>query len=370
MDCKKIFMLGCSTLVAGAAFTACGDDSSSGSVYRESDDVQELNFKVDTENKTISISYLYTEEMCVTDSLHTTFKWDVVQSGNIQESYTYVTIGDTLVMLRYYEDEEEYESLVLLGGDTKTLNGTWEALNCDYVDDALECYESIKNRTKTLTISDGKAVSKVTYAPVAVNDDYMNSEFTADMIWSLAKGSNDMYIGSLGDIDSEYVDVMIEKYDIEVLNQSKDSMSFVLDGQTFDYKVNRFSKSSGRISADVVVSSGGETCSIDYEYAFADESFCKASNAEYFSYENSYVWDFDKDTYKRDEDGNRIKYYYAYSYENVDDVEFGECVINLKVDASVDDALKTLAKKAPSGTSGLGRILKAQDRFFSLFSAK
>jgi len=269
----------------------------------------------------------------------------------------YKFVGDTLVIVQNPGSSYEY-GIVLTGGIAGKLYGTW-TMNawCDYDDNEISCDSSYTSRyVYEYKFGKNSITAKRTRVTEEVEDDeenyddYMNSSFMKNFFYSLYNEYQfDLYVWSLRWEDSSAVQSYSAVY--PVTSKSKTSMTFTADDKNVTVKVNEFKYDyeAEEFSTKVSVSTGSNTCSLEYELVEEiTSSYCKTENAEYF-----YV-DEEEDAY-----GNVFYYALEFEKDNVD--EFNECLNEMFYGKSV---AKVLNKKVVTSTVDHEKLEKLQHKFY------
>ena len=275
-------------LASALFFFACsGDNSTSSSEISGTTEYQHVS--IDKENHRIVVSQdAHTKEFC---TLHqNVFSWDEISYEADQGSdvTTYEIHGDTLVVFFYgSKDDPHY----YLGGSTDKIYGEWKNTGCfKYLDkvacpskeerDFEEQYEEL-----VLTISENKFQEEHVYKPAYFKyDDYMNSAYLLNLYAVLKNdhmGLSADISGSLFSPEQEsYIKIIEEESGIEVLEQTKTSKKFKLDGKTYDFKVTDVERDSLDYRVAISVKSGDKECSYEERQVSVTKENCKDQTTE------------------------------------------------------------------------------------------
>ena len=291
-------------LASALFFFACSDDGSSSSPenFENAESQQESgqeskpetqresqHVSIDKEKHRIVVSQdAHIAEFC---TLHqNVFSWDEVSYEADQGSdvTTYEIHGDTLVVFFYgSKDDPHY----YLGGSTEKIYGEWKNTGCFKYQDKVSCpseeerdfdeqYEEL-----VLTISENKFQEEFVYKPAYFKyDDYMNSAYLLNLYAVLENdhmGLSASVSGSMFSPEQEsYIKIIEEESGIEILEQTKTSKKFKLDGKTYDFKVTDVERDSLDYKLTISVKSGDKECSYEERQVSVTKENCKDQTTE------------------------------------------------------------------------------------------
>jgi hypothetical protein len=199
-----------------------------------------------------------------------------------------------------------------------------------------------------VTISGTSVSSKVTYYYEVDDDfdddfdDYMNSRFMSRLYSNLADGYFDLPgFGNLDEEDSSGVEEYEKDAGINVLKQTKNSVSFKFKDQTFSVSVKEFRSFEEGRSVSFTIGYNKISCDYQEEEGEVTKNTCNAQYGEFF----------DKGT-RRDANDNEITI--AYEYEKSNEKTFSKCI------ESIEDSVYALTSdKSNSDDDGdCGRIIQ------------
>lgn len=282
---------------AALTFTACGDDSSSGTEDIGNSDRQSGNsptditnvyFKIDPEQKQMSI---HTNGICrIKDG---TPYWEDGYDANAA-MYHFRLQNDTLVM---YHPEREFseEYYVRLSGTPGNLDGQWQ-------------YAAYLNGLNKITPEGGNNILNGEIIQISGTDaelitslrDYADFTETEGMYFGMESifryQDNDstrfekgIYSGDeffFYEVDSFNLDRYHNDY--EVLDRTRNSITILRKGQEFTLEVSDIYYDLFTHSLTYKVSSNGKTCSNDFEYHFIQQDECKKQNIDILA-----IYDYD-----------------------------------------------------------------------------
>lgn len=279
-------------LASALFFFACSDDSSSSSPENSENIESQQEYQhvsIDKEKHRIVVSQdAHTAEFC---TLHqNAFDWGEISYEEDQGSdvTTYEIHGDTLVVFFYgSKDDPHY----YLGGSTEKIYGEWKNTGCFKYQDKVSCpskeerdfdeqYEEL-----VLTISENKFQEELVYKPAYFKyDDYMNSAYLLNLYAVLGNDYMGLSAGVFGSLFSpeqeSYIKIIEDESDIEVLEQTKTSKKFKLDGKTYDFKVTDVERDSLDYKIAVSVKSGDKECSYEERQVNVTKENCKDQTTE------------------------------------------------------------------------------------------
>lgn len=295
-------------LASALFFFACSDDGSSSSPenFENAESQQESgqeskpetqresqHVSIDKEKHRIVVSQdAHIAEFC---TLHqNVFSWDEVSYEADQGSdvTTYEIHGDTLVVFFYgSKDDPHY----YLGGSTEKIYGEWKNTGCFKYQDKVSCpskeervfdeqYEEL-----VLTISETKFYEELVYKPAYFKyDDYMNSSYLLNLYAVLEDefaGLSAAIYGSLFSPEQEsYIKTIEKESGIEVLEQTKTSKKFKLDGEIVDVKITDIERDSLDYKVAISVKSGDMECSYEERQVSVTKENCKDQTTEGLQY--------------------------------------------------------------------------------------
>lgn len=294
-------------LASALFFFACSDDGSSSSPenFENAESQQESgqeskqetqqefqHVSIDKENHRIIVDLdAHTFEFCI---LHqNAYSWDEISSeANRDSETTYEIHGDTLVVFFYgSKDDPHY----YLGGSTEKIYGEWKNTGCFKYQDKVSCpseeerdfdeqYEEL-----VLTISENKFQEELVYKPAYFKyDDYMNSAYLLNLYAVLENdhmGLSASVSGSMFSPEQEsYIKTIEKESGIEVLEQTKTSKKFKLDGEIVDVKITDIERDSLDYKVAISVKSGDMECSYEERQVSVTKENCKDQTTEGLQY--------------------------------------------------------------------------------------
>ena len=291
-------------LASALFFFACSDDGSSsspenfenaesqqesGQESKQESQQESQHVSIDKEKHRIVVSQdAHIAEFC---TLHqNVFSWDEVSYEADQGSdvTTYEIHGDTLVVFFYgSKDDPHY----YLGGSTEKIYGEWKNTGCFKYQDKVSCpseeerdfdeqYEEL-----VLTISENKFQEELVYKPAYFKyNDYMNSEYLLNLYGVLGNEFTELTVGSSTSLFSPEresdIKAVEKDRDIEVLEQTKTSKKFKLDGKTYDVKITDIDRDSLDYKVAISVKSGDKECSYEERQVNVTKENCKDQTTE------------------------------------------------------------------------------------------
>lgn len=273
-------------------FFACSDDSSSSSPENaETTEPQQesRHVSIDKENRRIVVSQdAHTVEFC---TLHqNAFSWGEISYEEDQGSdvSTYEIHGDTLVVFfNGNTDDPHY----YLGSSTEKIYGEWKNTGCFKYQDNVICpskeerdfeeqYEEL-----ILTISENKFQEEQVYKSAYFKyDDYMNSVYLLNLYAVLENEFTGLTVGLSSTLFSPepeaYIKTIEKETDIEVLEQTKTSKKFKLDGKTYDVKITDIERDSLDYKVAISVKAGDKECSYEERQVNVTKENCKDQTTE------------------------------------------------------------------------------------------
>ena len=279
-------------LASALFFFACSDDSSSSSPENaETTEPQQesRHVSIDKENRRIVVSQdAHTVEFC---TLHqNVFSWGEISYEEDQGSdvSTYEIHGDTLVVFfNGNTDDPHY----YLGSSTEKIYGEWKNTGCFKYQDNVICpskeerdfeeqYEEL-----ILTISENKFQEERVYKSAYFKyDDYMNSVYLLNLYAVLENEFTGLTVGLSSTLFSPepeaYIKTIEKETDIEVLEQTKTSKKFKLDGKTYDVKITDIERDSLDYKVAISVKAGDKECSYEERQVNVTKENCKDQTTE------------------------------------------------------------------------------------------
>ena len=269
-------------------FFACSSDNSTSS-SEISGTTEYQHVSIDKENHRIVVKRgAHTEEFCTL--YQNVFKWSKIPSEADQGSdvSTYEIHGDTLVVFfNGNTDDPHY----YLGGSTEKIYGEWENIGCYKYQDKVSCpskgernfeeqYEEL-----VLTISENIFQEELVYKPAYFKyNDYMNSEYLLNLYGVLGNEFTELTVGSSTSLFSPEresdIKAVEKDRDIEVLEQTKTSKKFKLDGKTYDVKITDIDRDSLDYKVAISVKSGDKECSYEERQVNVTKENCKDQTTE------------------------------------------------------------------------------------------
>lgn len=275
-------------LASALFFFACSSDNSTSS-SEISGTTEYQHVSIDKENHRIVVKRgAHTEEFCTL--YQNVFKWSKIPSEADQGSdvSTYEIHGDTLVVFfNGNTDDPHY----YLGGSTEKIYGEWENIGCYKYQDKVSCpskgernfeeqYEEL-----VLTISENIFQEELVYKPAYFKyNDYMNSEYLLNLYGVLGNEFTELTVGSSTSLFSPEresdIKAVEKDRDIEVLEQTKTSKKFKLDGKTYDVKITDIDRDSLDYKVAISVKSGDKECSYEERQVNVTKENCKDQTTE------------------------------------------------------------------------------------------
>lgn len=273
-------------------FFACSDDSSSSSPENaETTEPQQesRHVSIDKENRRIVVSQdAHTVEFC---TLHqNAFSWGEISYEEDQGSdvSTYEIHGDTLVVFfNGNTDDPHY----YLGGSTEKIYGEWKNTGCFKYQDNVICPSKEERgfeeqyKELILTISENKFQEEQVYKSAYFKyDDYMNSVYLLNLYAVLENEFTGLTVGLSSTLFSPepeaYIKTIEKETDIEVLEQTKTSKKFKLDGKTYDVKITDIERDSLDYKVAISVKAGDKECSYEERQVNVTKENCKDQTTE------------------------------------------------------------------------------------------
>ena len=279
-------------LASALFFFACSDDSSSSSPENAEMTEPQQEFRhvsIDKENRRIVVSQdAHTVEFC---TLHqNAFSWGEISYEEDQGSdvSTYEIHGDTLVVFfNGNTDDPHY----YLGSSTEKIYGEWKNTGCFKYQDNVICpskeerdfeeqYEEL-----ILTISENKFQEEQVYKSAYFKyDDYMNSVYLLNLYAVLENEFTGLSVGLSSTLFSPepeaYIKTIEKETDIEVLEQTKTSKKFKLDGKTYDVKITDIERDSLDYKVAISVKAGDKECSYEERQVNVTKENCRDQTTE------------------------------------------------------------------------------------------
>ena len=279
-------------LASALFFFACSDDSSSSSPENaETTEPQQesRHVSIDKENRRIVVSQdAHTVEFC---TLHqNAFSWGEISYEEDQGSdvSTYEIHGDTLVVFfNGNTDDPHY----YLGGSTEKIYGEWKNTGCFKYQDNVICPSKEERdfeeqyKELILTISENKFQEEQVYKSAYFKyDDYMNSVYLLNLYAVLENEFTGLTVGLSSTLFSPepeaYIKTIEKETDIEVLEQTKTSKKFKLDGKTYDVKITDIERDSLDYKVAISVKAGDKECSYEERQVNVTKENCKDQTTE------------------------------------------------------------------------------------------
>lgn len=275
-------------LASALFFFACSDDSSSSSP-ENAETTEPQHVSIDKGNRRIVVSQdAHTVEFC---TLHqNAFSWGEISYEEDQGSdvSTYEIHGDTLVVFfNGNTDDPHY----YLGSSTEKIYGEWKNTGCFKYQDNVICpskeerdfeeqYEEL-----ILTISENKFQEERVYKSAYFKyDDYMNSVYLLNLYAVLENEFTGLTVGLSSTLFSPepeaYIKTIEKETDIEVLEQTKTSKKFKLDGKTYDVKITDIERDSLDYKVAISVKAGDKECSYEERQVNVTKENCKDQTTE------------------------------------------------------------------------------------------
>ena len=195
-------------------------------------------------------------------------------------AFVYSFQGDTLMLTRHYvpnpyevHQEEFDETLILVGGTSGKLGGSWRLTQCRYREGSRSCgadgYDSFFK-------IDG---NKFEYRIADIADyDYMNSIFVDELFMFLDNQNSIQIETPFYGGDVEY---FAKTYGIVIQEKTNKRMKFDYDGHAFDLKLN-YAKIMDSVS--VTLTSGNVVCNgFSREIPNITQEQCSEENAPYLN---------------------------------------------------------------------------------------
>ena len=275
-------------LASALFFFACsGDNSTSSSEFSGTTEYQHVS--IDKENHRIVVKQdAHTEEFCTL--YQNVFKWSKIPSEADQGSdvSTYEIHDDTLVVFfNGNTDDPHY----YLGGSTEKIYGEWENIGCYKYQDKVSCPSKDERNFEeqyeelVLTISENIFQEELVYKPAYFKyNDYMNSEYLLNLYGVLGNEFTGLTVGSSTSLFSPERESDIKAVEkdrgIEVLEQTKASKKFKLDGKTYDVKITDIDRDSLDYKVAISVKSGDKECSYEERQVNVTKENCKDQTTE------------------------------------------------------------------------------------------
>lgn len=279
-------------LASALFFFACSDDSSSSSPENaETTEPQQesRHVSIDKENRRIVVSQdAHTVEFC---TLHqNAFSWGEISYEEDQGSdvSTYEIHGDTLVVFfNGNTDDPHY----YLGSSTEKIYGEWKNTGCFKYQDNVICPSKEERdfeeqyKELILTISENKFQEEQVYKSAYFKyDDYMNSVYLLNLYAVLENEFTGLTVGLSSTLFSPepeaYIKTIEKETDIEVLEQTKTSKKFKLDGKTYDVKITDIERDSLDYKVAISVKAGDKECSYEERQVNVTKENCKDQTTE------------------------------------------------------------------------------------------
>lgn len=292
---------------AALTFTACGDDSSSGTEDIGNSDRQSGNsptditnvyFKIDPEQKQMSI---HTNGICrIKDGIP---YWEDGYDANAA-MYHFRLQNDTLVM---YHPEKAFSEqyYIRLSGTPGNLDGQWQ-------------YVAFLNFQKQLSPYEGNNILNDDIVQISGTDVELSAnlkesaDFTAtkgmyagmESIFKYQDNDSTLFESKIFSGDDSFFDEVdsfnLDRYhnDYEVLDRTRNSITILRKGQEFTLEVSDIYYDLFTHSLTYKVSSNGKTCSNDFEYHFTQQDECKKQDIDiliFYEYESL----FDEENYAK-----------------------------------------------------------------------
>ena len=351
---------------------------------------------VDTTNKTVIVAMEESEDVCVNEGtgVYNWKNVDLGLDSSFSK-YEFVGDTLVMYDCEYMDEDGDFrecdeDGQMMVGGKAGKLDGTWSAIPCMYDSEDSETvcfkpcsevpggklsdeeidkmyeelermydedpekaskkYDSMIDRMTCLDeeqmqrkgfnegstkISGDKITATVTYHyDLGLDfDDFMNSEFMSRFYSRLANGNPsvpDYYL--LTEEDSSDVEEYKESANVEVVKQTKNSVTFKVAGQTVSVNVDKYDISYDMFEFSMAITVNGTTCQLQIEEGDVTQGQCKAENGEFF-----------KKRTTDDASGKKITYVSGYEKSNED--EYEDCTDDL-----MDSLYAAISKKKHSST--------------------
>ena len=140
-----------------------------------------------------------------------------------------------------------------------------------------------------MTISENKFQEELVYKPAYFKyDDYMNSAYLLNLYAVLENdhmGLSASVSGSMFSPEQEsYIKIIEKESGIEVLEQTKTSKKFKLDGEIVDVKITDIERDSLNYKVAISVKSGDMECSYEERQVSVTKENCKDQTTEGLQY--------------------------------------------------------------------------------------
>lgn len=261
-------------------FFACSNDSTPNAADTESQKgsfvhVLQGKYVIDKNKQILAMTSNGTAEECVPKG--DGYSWEKVSQT---DSVEYEFVGDSLVLYTVSNGYTANLGLVYVGGNMDDLGGTWTYTGCTYDNDKnqTECYASeVDYKTVTLALSKGEFTKKKDSRFDEYLADFEAAGYTSSLFM------NSLYTILAGEESPAPFRWFFEPgelhYNVEVIENSKTSQTFVLNGKTYTFKVNNVKQSlerNGLLSVDLnlEVSDGSTTCVGYYTQQLVDKDLC------------------------------------------------------------------------------------------------
>lgn len=296
LEAKFLFT---ASLACAFTFTACGSDSSSGSV---SEPMDSIRISVDEASQTLT---LYGEDKgaCLYDG-ESAYSWnDSYRTMAGQENHPYFFIGDTLAIMNT-DDPDDY-GLLFVGGKKGTLYGTWTLLNnCDFEDGSIDCSDDDYDETVGYEIQYTFTKNSLSTRFALLFDDYMNSNWMNEFYSGFLTKYFYMSRAGFFFADSAGVAAAIQSAGIEIQSQTKTGVTFTFNDKSSTLQLSIQKITYNEMFYSVTVQSESGLCALTVETTNdVTESLCSAENADYLEWyeiDNGDSTDYVVEEYYRD----------------------------------------------------------------------
>ena len=311
--------------------------SSSSSEHLENDnEIRKGTISIDENEKMFEM--FFQKEVCVNENAG--YVWETKELNNYRK-YKYDFIGDTLVLYSCNDSDCDRYGYMLVGGSAGDLNGTWNAALCDYDSEEKKtscqrvCDEDFINEQTPVDKSGCAAENAIYYVTITISgtsftyrdsddyieydvfDDYMNSEFMSELYGNLEQGYADApSINYLVHEDYEGVEKRKRQAEIDVLEQTKNSVVFKYGNQEISVNVEEVLRTKKMSRTSMTIKSSTANCSYWGESGVVTKNTCKAEYGEFFTKQHT-----------TDMRGSKVVLAIDYSKSNKD--EFQDCVESL-----------------------------------------
>lgn len=279
------------------------------------------------------------ENLCIVEGDN--YSWKSLPLYERPDSAKFEYHGDTLLLFDISNGSVDRYADTYVGGTVGDVYGKWTATHCEYdkKTSKTDCNgDKPHYRTQIIEFSPGKIVSSLVVDVdkyIADHSDYMNSRLMLQIFGVLTGKRDNVYAEDIFDSDEEHKNTvselqeLIQSEQIHIINQSKTSESFELDGKTYTVDTDGTSLSlqgsgyyKGKFNQKVklIVSDGTSSCKLDYVELYVDESLCDVRKAEFLEVHD-----------KGGINENGIQFVDAFNYQKSNENEFTECLESITV---------------------------------------